>query len=105
MNALDAKGGALENSVWGILAVNFQGDTLVQLNKGKRMTPASNMKLVTTAAAYLKLGRNYTFKTQLATDGEIRDTTLFGNLYIDDAAAGHLLGDGRIAESLENEDG
>ena len=79
---LDAKGGTLENSVWGILAVNFQGDTLAQLNMGKRLAPASNMKLVTTAAAYLKLGRNYTFKTQLATDGEIRDTTLFGNLYI-----------------------
>lgn len=79
---LDAKGGLLEQSVWGILAVNFQGDTLAQLNKGKRLTPASNMKLITTAAAYLKLGRNYTFKTQLATDGEIRDTTLFGNLYI-----------------------
>ena len=82
VNALDAKGGALENSVWGILAVNFQGDTLVQLNKGKRMTPASNMKLVTTAAAYLKLGRNYTFKTQIATDGTIQDSTLVGNLYI-----------------------
>ena len=82
VNALDSKGGALENSVWGILAVNFQGDTLVQLNKGKRMTPASNMKLVTTAAAYLKLGRNYTFKTQIATDGTIQDSTLVGNLYI-----------------------
>lgn len=82
VNALDAKGGALENCVWGILAVNFQGDTLVQLNKGKRMTPASNMKLVTTAAAYLKLGRNYTFKTQIATDGTIQDSTLVGNLYI-----------------------
>ena len=82
VNALDAKGGALENSVWGILAVNFQGDTLVQLNKVKRMTPASNMKLVTTAAAYLKLGRNYTFKTQIATDGTIQDSTLVGNLYI-----------------------
>ncbi|MBP5567033.1 MAG: D-alanyl-D-alanine carboxypeptidase [Bacteroidales bacterium] len=82
VNALDAKGGALENSVWGILAVNFQGDTLAQLNKGKRLTPASNMKLVTTAAAYLKLGRNYTFKTQIATDGTIQDSTLVGNLYI-----------------------
>lgn len=79
---LDAKGGALENSVWGMLAVNFQGDTLAQLNKGKRLTPASNMKLVTTAAAYLKLGRNYTFKTQIATDGTIQDSTLVGNLYI-----------------------
>lgn len=82
VNALDAKGGALENSTWGILAVNFQGDTIAQLNKGKRMTPASNMKLVTTAAAYLKLGRNYTFKTQIATDGAIQDSTLVGNLYI-----------------------
>lgn len=82
VNALDAKGGTLEHSVWGILAVNFKGDTLARLNQGRCMVPASNMKLVTTAAAYLKLGRNYTFKTQLATDGEIRDTTLFGNLYI-----------------------
>lgn len=79
---LDAKGGKLEHSVWGILAVNFKGDTLAQLNQGRCMVPASNMKLITTAAAYLKLGRGYTFKTQLATDGEIRDTTIFGNLYI-----------------------
>ena len=79
---LDAKGGKLEHSVWGILAVNFKGDTLAQLNQGRCMVPASNMKLITTAGAYLKLGRGYTFKTQLATDGEIRDTTLFGNLYI-----------------------
>ena len=82
VNALDSKGGALENSTWGVLAVNFQGDTIAQLNKGKRMVPASNMKLVTTAAAYLKLGRNYTFKTQIATDGSIQDSTLVGNLYI-----------------------
>lgn len=82
VNALDSKGGALEHSVWGILAVNFKGDTLAQLNQGRCMVPASNMKLITTAGAYLKLGRGYTFKTQLATDGEIRDTTLFGNLYI-----------------------
>ncbi len=79
---LDAKGGKLEHSVWGILAVNFKGDTLAQLNQGRCMVPASNMKLITTAGAYLKLGRGYTFKTQLATDGEIRDTTLFGNLYV-----------------------
>ena len=67
--ALDAKGGALENCTWGVLAVNFQGDTLASLYPRKRLVPASNMKLVTTAAAYLKLGRNYTFKTRLETDG------------------------------------
>ena len=82
VNALDSKGGRLEHSIWGVLAVNFKGDTLAQLNQGRCMVPASNMKIITTAGAYLKLGRGYTFKTQLATDGEIRDTTLFGNLYV-----------------------
>lgn len=72
----------LEHSVWGVLAVNFKGDTLADLNRGKCMVPASNMKLITTAAAYLRLGRNYTFKTQLATNGTVCDSTLRGNLYI-----------------------
>ena len=79
---LDARGGTLENAVWGILAVNFKGDTLVNLNSRKCMVPASNMKLVTTAAALLKLGRNHTFKTKIATDGQVQDSTLVGNLYI-----------------------
>ena len=82
VEALDSKGGALEHSVWGILAVNFKGDTLANLNKGKCMVPASNMKLVTTAAAYLRLGRDYRFNTTIATDGQIKDSTLCGNLYI-----------------------
>lgn len=82
VEALDAKGGALEHSVWGILAVTFDGDTLACLNPGKCMVPASNMKLVTTAGAYLKLGRNYRFTTTLATDGTVQDSILCGNLYI-----------------------
>ena len=82
VEALDAKGGALEHSVWGILAVTFDGDTLACLNPGKCMVPASNMKLVTTAGAYLKLGRNYRFTTSLATDGTVQDSILCGNLYI-----------------------
>ena len=82
VEALDSKGGALGHAVWGVLAVNFKGDTLAKLNKGKCMVPASNMKLVTTAAAYLKLGRDYRFNTTIATDGQIKDSTLCGNLYI-----------------------
>ena len=82
VTALDAKGGALEHSVWGILAVTFAGDTLACLNPGKCMVPASNMKLVTTAGAYLKLGRDYRFTTTLATDGTVQDSILRGNLYI-----------------------
>ncbi len=101
VEALDAKGGALENAVWGMLAVNFKGDTLVNLNSRKCMVPASNMKLVTTAAALLKLGRNYTFKTTLATDGSVQDSTLVGNLFII-GGGDPLIGD--LFSYLPNED-
>ncbi len=80
--ALDGPGGIFEACNWGILAVNAKGDTIAKLNHKRRMVPASNMKLITTGAALLKLGGGYTFRTRIATDGEIRDSVLFGNLYI-----------------------
>ena len=79
---LDGKGGRLHSSVWGILAVNMKGDTLAALNPCRLMVPASNMKLITTAGALLRLGGGYTFDTAFGTDGEIADSTLNGNLYI-----------------------
>lgn len=80
--ALDGRGGAFEGSVWGVLAVNSKGDTLADLNSSRRMVPASNLKLVTTGAALLTFGADYTFGTTLATNGEVRDSVLCGNLYI-----------------------
>ena len=80
--ALDATGGKFECCNWGILAVNAKGDTIANLNSKRRMVPASNMKLITTGAALITFGGGYTFKTEIATDGEVRDTTLHGNLYI-----------------------
>ena len=60
------KSGPLAESVWGFCAVNLQGDTLAWLNAGRRMLPASNMKLITTGAALLTFGGNHTFQTTLA---------------------------------------
>ncbi len=80
--ALDGRGGAFEGSVWGVLAVNFRGDTLADFNSSRRMVPASNLKLITTGAALLTFGKEYTFGTTLATDGEVRDSVLCGNLYV-----------------------
>ena len=42
-----------------------QGETLAQVNADARMIPASNMKLVTTAAALLNLGPDFAFRTEL----------------------------------------
>src|SRR5699024_6093245 len=47
-----------------------------------RFHPASNMKLLTGAAALSTLGKDYTFRTEIKTDGDIDKDTLKGNLYL-----------------------
>ena len=82
--------GPLAQSVWGFLAVNLRGDTLVCLNPQRRMVPASNLKLITTGAALLALGEDFRYSTTLATDapsfpaptGNLPDSVLRANLYI-----------------------
>ncbi len=70
------------NSIWGICAVNVKGDTIVSLNSRRRMVPASNMKLLTTGAALVSLGADYTFKTSFGYTGSIVDSVLVGDLYV-----------------------
>lgn len=100
--------GPLSGSVWGFLAVNLRGDTLVCLNPQRRLVPASNLKLITTGAALLALGEDFRYTTTFATDLQncpkmtvpqtsepgvqaispkndsraTADSTLHGNLYI-----------------------
>lgn len=58
------------------------GRTLFARNATKLMNPASNVKLVTTAAALWHLGTNYRFKTVAYRDGAIAADKLQGNLYV-----------------------
>lgn len=71
------------NGQWGVLVVNPRtGDTLYSKNAGKLFMPASNMKIITSAAALTLLGPDYRYRTTFLTDGEVRDSLLDGNLLV-----------------------
>lgn len=62
---------------------NRTGEVVAELNADKSFTPASTMKLVTTATALELLGPDFRFETRIQIDGEIdADGVLHGNLYI-----------------------
>ena len=58
------------------------GDTLYQHNPRTRLVPASNLKLLTTAAAMDVLGPQFRFSTQLLSNGTQQGERLVGNLYL-----------------------
>jgi D-alanyl-D-alanine carboxypeptidase/D-alanyl-D-alanine-endopeptidase (penicillin-binding protein 4) len=58
------------------------GDTLFALEPDEPLAPASNLKLLTTAAALRILGPDYRFRTYLLTDGPIVDGKLEGDLVL-----------------------
>ena len=71
------------NAQWGVLIVNPRtGDTIYSRNAGKLFMPASNMKIITSAAALTLLGPEYRYRTTFLTDGEVRDSLLDGNLLV-----------------------
>jgi D-alanyl-D-alanine carboxypeptidase/D-alanyl-D-alanine-endopeptidase (penicillin-binding protein 4) len=70
----------------GVWAVDIRsldtGERLYELNAGKLMMPASNMKILTLAAAADALGWEYRFATTLATRGTIANGILQGDLIV-----------------------
>jgi serine-type D-Ala-D-Ala carboxypeptidase/endopeptidase (penicillin-binding protein 4) len=55
---------------------------LYQKNYKLLLRPASNMKILTSAAGLKYLGKDYEFKTSLYYEGEIVDSVLVGHLYV-----------------------
>lgn len=58
------------------------GEVVVSYDEGRNLTPASVMKLLTTATALELLGTDFRFETKLEYDGKIENGVLHGNLYI-----------------------
>lgn len=58
------------------------GKTLFSKNSEMLLIPASNQKLLVTAAALLRLGPAFRFSTRLYTQGKIKNGTLHGDLII-----------------------
>lgn len=68
---------------WGALVVSLDtNDTILAMEPTAPMAPASNIKLLTTAAALHVLGPEYRFRTWLLADGPIEDGVLRGDLVL-----------------------
>ena len=78
---LDAE--AFEGATWGVYVRDLDtGRVLYDRNADLPMIPASNMKLVSTAAALDALGPDYRYQTSLYLDGPIEYGTLVGRLVV-----------------------
>jgi len=63
---------AFSNAVWGVVVRSLRtGETLYARNPRTFLMPASNMKVITMAAAADRLGWDYTFQTRVVATGAI----------------------------------
>lgn len=73
----------MSRGVWAVDVRSLDtGERLFELNSGKLMMPASNMKVVTLATAAATLGWDYRFNTTLETAGVVENGVLQGDLFI-----------------------
>jgi len=73
----------LKHARLGLYVQNVKSNkVLLNHNGTKSFTPASVMKVISTATALNVLGKNYKFITRLEYDGIIQNGVLKGNLYI-----------------------
>lgn len=74
---------ALAHAHWGVMVRSLdRGETLYARNEGRMFVPASNMKIVTAAAALEALGPDHRYVTRVAAAGEVRGGVLHGDLLV-----------------------
>ena len=73
----------MARGVWGVEVRSLDtGERLFQLDSGRLMMPASNMKIFTTAAAAEILGWDHRFRTTLETAAPVEAGVLKGDLFV-----------------------
>ncbi len=72
------------NGFWGISFTDAEtGESLIQVNAKKRLMPASNLKLLTSAAILNQLGPDFYYETKIYGEGKLSSDDVWkGNLYI-----------------------
>jgi serine-type D-Ala-D-Ala carboxypeptidase/endopeptidase (penicillin-binding protein 4) len=76
-------GQAFGRMQWAVVVQSLAtGETIFSENPSKLMLPASNMKIVTLAAAAERLGWDFTYETTLVTSAPVVDGVLRGDLII-----------------------
>ncbi len=74
---------AFSDAYWGVYIVDLDADrVLYDRNASKRFIPASNMKLLTTAAVLDALGPDFRYQTRLYANGQVQNGTLTGGLVV-----------------------
>lgn len=73
----------MENASWGICIMDANtGEVIAQHDMNRALVTASTMKVITTATALGVLGEDFRYETNILYSGEIKDSVLNGNLYI-----------------------
>ena len=74
---------AIDHAFWGVAVRSLKNDELLfSLNSNRMQTPASNMKLITTAVAADKLGWDYRYTTKIYATGPQSGSAIEGDLVI-----------------------
>ena len=91
------RGDTYAGASWGIQVVNLRSGTVLYSHRAEDLfVPASNVKLLTTAAALEQLGPDFRYRTRVYVDGRVEDGTLYGNLIVrgsGDPSLGHVADD------------
>ncbi len=93
-----------QRGVWAIDIRSLDtGERLYELNAGRLMMPASNMKILTLSAAADALGWDHRFSTTLETRGSVTDGVLRGDLIVRSNGDPSINSRDRRADAVLNE--